>query len=92
VVEDRVLALGDAIRLLLQGDQVTVDDEEADKVARRADRQYPELEAAGPFRQRELPREVEERAGTTQPERRKAPQRMPTLMAPGAFPVAPGDR
>jgi hypothetical protein len=71
VAQDVVLALRDLDRLLLEGDEVPVDDEEADEMARRPDRELAELQARRPVRERPLPGQVEQRSGTPQPEARE---------------------
>ena len=71
VAQDGVFALGDVARLLLEGDQAAIDDEEADEVARRPDREVAELEARGPGRERQLPWQVEQTAGAAEPEGRE---------------------
>jgi len=61
VAEDIELAARDLERLLLQGEEAPIDDEEADEVARGADGQDPEAEPVGrPGGEGELPGEVEE--------------------------------
>jgi hypothetical protein len=58
------LGAADGQRLLLERIGPLARDEEADQVARGADRQLAELEGVGrPVRERQLPRQVEEDPG-----------------------------
>ena len=67
------LRRGDAARLLLERVGVAVEDEEADEVAGRPDRQVPEAEGRRrPLRERQLPRQLEQpRATLAQPQPRE---------------------
>ena len=62
MTEDRELALRDDERLLLEGVDDAIDDEEPDEMARRADRQRPKVVAlARPRFEGLLPRQVQQR-------------------------------
>jgi hypothetical protein len=73
MAEHSELALGYAERLLLERIDRSVDDEEADEVAGRPDRQRPEVVAlVGPVRERAVPGQVQQRRGVlAEPQLRK---------------------
>jgi hypothetical protein len=73
VAQHLELVIGDAEGLLLEREGQPVDDEEADKVARRPDGQVAELERLGrPGAQGQLPGQVEQPSATiAQPQLRK---------------------
>jgi hypothetical protein len=76
VAQHRELPHPDITRELLEGVLAVVDDEEADEVARRADRQLLEMELVrSPLGQRQLPRQVEQAvAGFAKAKAREARQ------------------
>jgi hypothetical protein len=61
MAKDGELPRPDVTRKLLKGVLAVVDDEESDEVSRRADGQLLEVELVrSPFRERELPRQIEQ--------------------------------